>query len=65
MSGAGFADASGLDVIASGGVHTMRDVNEAREAGLAGVIIGRALYEGTINLQAALESTSPDVGTHM
>ena len=50
------ATSSGLDVIASGGVHTLADVAAAREAGLAGVIIGRALYEGTIELKAALES---------
>lgn len=50
------ADVSGLDVIASGGVHTLKDVIEAREANLAGVIIGRALYEGTIDLKSALES---------
>jgi phosphoribosylformimino-5-aminoimidazole carboxamide ribotide isomerase len=50
------ADASGLDVIASGGVHTLEDVIAAREANLAGVIIGRALYEGTIDLREALES---------
>jgi phosphoribosylformimino-5-aminoimidazole carboxamide ribotide isomerase len=56
------AEVSGIDVIASGGVHTLDDVNAARDAGLAGVIIGRALYEGTINLKMALESTSPDVG---
>lgn len=48
------ADASGLDVIASGGVHTLDDVIAAREASLAGVIIGRALYEGTIDLKEAL-----------
>ncbi len=43
------ADASGLDVIASGGVHTLDDVIAARVANLAGVIIGRALYEGMIS----------------
>lgn len=48
------ADISGLDVIASGGVHTIEDVLAAREANLSGVIIGRALYEGTIALKAAL-----------
>jgi phosphoribosylformimino-5-aminoimidazole carboxamide ribotide isomerase len=53
------ADASGLDVIASGGVHTLEDVIAAREANLAGVIIGRALYEGTIDLKEALESKVP------
>ena len=55
------ASASALDVIASGGVHTLRDVLAARDANLAGVIIGRALYEGTIDLKEVLESTSPDV----
>jgi len=50
------AEMSGLEVIASGGVHTLTDVIAAREANLAGVIIGRALYEGTIKLKDALES---------
>ncbi len=49
------ADASGLDVIASGGVYTIDDVIAAREADLAGVIIGRAFYEGTIDLKEALQ----------
>ena len=49
------AEATGLDVIASGGVHTIEDVTAAREAGLAGTIIGRALYEGTIDLGIALK----------
>jgi phosphoribosylformimino-5-aminoimidazole carboxamide ribotide isomerase len=50
------AESSGLKVIASGGVHTLQDVRAARDAGLAGVIVGRALYEGTIDLQEVLES---------
>lgn len=45
---------SGLEVIASGGVHGLGDVIAAREANLTGVIIGRALYEGTIDLKEAL-----------
>ncbi|MGZ9224684.1 MAG: HisA/HisF-related TIM barrel protein, partial [Anaerolineales bacterium] len=49
------AEVSGLDVIASGGVHTLHDVLAARQANLAGVIIGRALYEGTIDLKSVLE----------
>ena len=50
------AEVSGLDVIASGGVHTLKDVIAAREANLSGVIIGRALYDGTSELKEALES---------
>lgn len=57
------ANRSDLDVIASGGVHTLGDVLAAREANLAGVIVGRALYEGTIDLKMALKSTSLDVGS--
>ena len=49
------ADVSGLDVIASGGVHTIDDVIAASDADLSGVIIGRALYEGTIDLKHALK----------
>ena len=37
---------SGLSVIASGGVSGPEDAFSARQAGLAGMIIGRALYEG-------------------
>jgi phosphoribosylformimino-5-aminoimidazole carboxamide ribotide isomerase len=43
------ARTSSLNVIASGGVSTMTDVESARAAGLAGVIVGRALYEGAID----------------
>lgn len=59
------AEISGLDVIASGGVHTLEDVIAARDAKLAGVIIGRALYEGTIDLKEALNVLSPQRVTHL
>ncbi len=48
------AQGSGLAVIASGGVASADDVRRVRDAGLAGVIIGRALYEGQINLQSLI-----------
>ncbi len=43
------ARASGLAVIASGGVHSLEDVQAVKAAHLAGVIVGRALYEGQID----------------
>ena len=49
------SEKSGLDVIASGGVHTIDDVKAAKDAGLAGCIIGRALYDGTVDLGNALQ----------
>jgi phosphoribosylformimino-5-aminoimidazole carboxamide ribotide isomerase len=52
------AEISGLDVIASGGVHTMGDVMAARNANLSGVIVGRAIYEGTLDLKASLQEVA-------
>jgi len=44
-----------VPVVASGGVTTVDDVRRLAEAGMAGCIIGRALYEGTIDLKEALQ----------
>lgn len=46
---------SGLRVIAAGGVSSLQDVSRCHAAGLAGVVIGRALYEGQVDLVAALQ----------
>jgi phosphoribosylformimino-5-aminoimidazole carboxamide ribotide isomerase len=46
---------SGLQVIASGGVRSSEDIASAQQNGLAGIILGRALYEGKINLAKAIE----------
>jgi phosphoribosylformimino-5-aminoimidazole carboxamide ribotide isomerase len=43
-----------VNVIASGGVTTAEDVGHLAEAGLAGCIIGRSLYEGILTLPDAL-----------
>jgi phosphoribosylformimino-5-aminoimidazole carboxamide ribotide isomerase len=48
------AQESGLQVIAAGGVNDLNDIRRARQAGLSGVIIGRALYEGKFTLKEAL-----------
>jgi len=47
---------AGLDVIASGGVRSLDDVIRVQKAGLSGIIIGRALYEGQVDLAAALQA---------
>ncbi len=44
-----------LPVIASGGVTRAADVRRLAELGLAGCIIGRALYEGRIDLKEILD----------
>jgi phosphoribosylformimino-5-aminoimidazole carboxamide ribotide isomerase len=43
-----------IDVIASGGVTAAEDVRQLAAIGLAGCIVGRALYEGTLTLGEAL-----------
>ncbi len=46
---------TGLDVIASGGVSCMEDLDMLYENGISGVIIGKALYENKIHLTEALK----------
>ncbi|MEX0613617.1 MAG: HisA/HisF-related TIM barrel protein, partial [Pirellulales bacterium] len=45
-----------VPIIASGGVTTADDVARLAAVGLAGCIIGRALYEGTLTLADALQA---------
>ena len=44
-----------VEVIASGGVSRIEDVKNLKEIGVSGVIIGKALYTGDIDLGEALE----------
>ena len=44
-----------LKLIASGGVSDIEDVDELEKIGCAGVIIGKAIYEGKINLNQLAE----------
>jgi phosphoribosylformimino-5-aminoimidazole carboxamide ribotide isomerase len=48
------AQEAGVEVVASGGVASLADVRACREAGLAGVIVGKAIYEGRLSLQEAV-----------
>jgi phosphoribosylformimino-5-aminoimidazole carboxamide ribotide isomerase len=45
------ARVSGLRVIASGGVGSLADIQAVKDSGLAGVIVGRAIYENSISLE--------------
>jgi len=47
--------AAGIPVLASGGVGSLEDIRQlATVPGLAGVIVGRALYSGAVDLAAAV-----------
>ena len=54
---AAMADATTAPVIASGGIHTMQDIRilvGLRPGRVVGAIIGKALYDGQLTLEAAL-----------
>jgi phosphoribosylformimino-5-aminoimidazole carboxamide ribotide isomerase len=44
-----------VNLIASGGISTIKDIEEMNSAGCEGVIIGKALYEGKIKLRELRE----------
>jgi phosphoribosylformimino-5-aminoimidazole carboxamide ribotide isomerase len=45
------SDGQSIKLIASGGVSSLEDVNNLKDLGCEGVIIGKALYEGHIQLR--------------
>jgi phosphoribosylformimino-5-aminoimidazole carboxamide ribotide isomerase len=47
-------DAVDVPVVAAGGVTTIEDVEKLSQLGVAGVVIGRALYEGSLTLSDAI-----------
>ncbi len=57
---AALARAVSIPVIASGGVSSLADLLALRDTGvIAGAISGRALYDGAIDLRAALKALNP------
>ena len=55
---AALADAVSIPIVASGGVNSIQDIKNLltiEKKGVTGVITGRAIYEGTLNLKEAIE----------
>ena len=46
---------TGMDIIASGGVSTMKDLENVQSIGTAGVIIGKALFNGALDLEEVIK----------
>lgn len=46
---------TGMDIIASGGVSKMEDIENVNNINAAGVIIGKALYNGALNLKEVID----------
>ena len=49
-------EASRLETIASGGLRDMRDIEALLQAGIDGTIVGKAFYEGTLDLAEAFKA---------
>ena len=48
-------EASGIETIASGGLKDMSDIKALIKAGIDGTIVGKAFYEGTLDLAEAFK----------
>lgn len=48
-------DSTGLDIVASGGAKSMNDIKNAKEIGSFGIILGKSIYSGAIDLKKAIE----------
>ena len=46
-------EATGLDIIASGGVSSMQDLEQLEKIGVEGAILGKAIYEKRVDLKEA------------
>ena len=54
-------EASGLPVLAAGGIASLDDLDRLRELGCEGAILGSALWSGRIRLGGALaEAANPN-----
>jgi phosphoribosylformimino-5-aminoimidazole carboxamide ribotide isomerase len=44
-----------IDVVASGGVRSLKDISNLKKIGVSGVVIGKALFEGSLDLKEAIK----------
>ncbi|MEA3078486.1 MAG: phosphoribosylformimino-5-aminoimidazole carboxamide ribotide isomerase [Actinomycetota bacterium] len=51
-------DTTAVPVVASGGVGSLADLEALRSSGVAGVIVGKALYEGRFTIEEAIAECS-------
>lgn len=47
---------NGCDIVAAGGITTVKDLAALAEIGISGAVIGKSLYEGGIDLKDALDA---------
>lgn len=51
---AALKEQSGMRIIASGGIRSIKDIAALKQLGLYGAITGKAMYHGTLDLKAAI-----------
>ena len=51
---AALKEQSGMRIIASGGIRSIEDIAALKQLGLYGAITGKAMYQGTLDLKAAI-----------
>lgn len=49
------AKESGAQIVASGGVRSIEDIRALKAAGVSGVIVGKAIYTGSLDLKSAIK----------
>jgi phosphoribosylformimino-5-aminoimidazole carboxamide ribotide isomerase len=54
------ARATGIEVIASGGIGSLDDITALRRAGIPAVVVGRALYDGRFSVADAVRAAHGD-----
>jgi phosphoribosylformimino-5-aminoimidazole carboxamide ribotide isomerase len=58
IDGATALQRCGAGIVVSGGIGSLEDLRAMKAAGLAGAVIGRALYENRFSLKAALQAAT-------
>lgn len=48
-------DAVSCNIIASGGIHNLKDIQDLLKMGLYGAICGKSIYKGTLSLEEAIK----------
>ena len=52
---------TGLDIVVSGGISSLQDLKRVKESGLNGAILGRAFYDGAVDIAEALRVCGKEI----
>lgn len=49
-----------IEIVASGGVASLKDIEGLKQLGISGVIVGKSLYNGSLKLEEVLQAGGDD-----